>query len=338
MTAASEKPVVRPARESDLPQLVDMLDKVDPGMVTMPQTEADMAARIEQSLEAFEKPSGTPEGEAYFLVLDEDGRLAGTSSIFTNLGATRPFYSYRISRQSKLSPETSSKVELDILHLVNDYHGDSELGTLFLVPEARGGGRGRLLSFARLMLIAADPIRFGPRVMAEIRGWVDETGKPPFWEAVGRHFFGMDFNDADGLSARDSRFIADLMPRYPIYVDLLPDEARAAIARPNTGAAPAKALLESQGFRYNSQVDIFDGGPDIDAYTETISIVRDAERASAGEWAGGDPAKGLLSFADFKRFAVVQTGDDEARGAALERLGAGASDEILFYPLGSKSA
>ena len=85
------------------------------------------------------------------------------------------------------------KVELDLLHLVNDYHGDTELGTLFILRKARGGGRGKLLSFARLLLIAADPKRFGPKAMAEIRGWTDEEGRSPFWDAVGSKFFQMDY-------------------------------------------------------------------------------------------------------------------------------------------------
>ena len=141
------------------------------------------------------------------------------------------------------------KVELDLLHLVNDHHGDTELGTLFLERAARaGGGRGRLLSFARLMLIAADPVRFGPKAMAEIRGWTDPQGRSPFWEAVGAKFFRMDYRDADTLSARDHRFIADLMPRYPIYADLLPDEARGVIAQAAPDAQPALAMLKSQGF------------------------------------------------------------------------------------------
>ena len=63
------------------------------------------------------------------------------------------------------------------------------------------------------MLIAVDPVRFGPKAMAEIRGFTDGEGKSPFWDAVGSKFFHMDYRKADVLSARDHRFIADLMPR-----------------------------------------------------------------------------------------------------------------------------
>ena len=329
--------IVRPATRSDLDRLDAMIAHVDPGMLTMPQTREAMDARIEKSILAFERPSAPPQNECYFLVMEEDGELLGVGGLFTNLGFERPFYSYRISRDSKLSPELNVKVELDLLHLVNDYHGDTELGTLFIERHARGGGRGRLLSFARLLLIAADPVRFGPKAMAEIRGFTDAEGRSPFWDAVGAKFFRMDYRKADALSARDHRFIADLMPRYPIYADLLPAEARACIARPHPDAEPAYAMLKSQGFHYNNVVDIFDAGPSVEAFTDHIDIVRSAVRMSAAEFAAGDPIpRGLVSTASIPKFAATQFGDGEPRSAALSRIGAGGTNEVLVYRIKEK--
>ncbi|HOY78604.1 MAG TPA: arginine N-succinyltransferase [Hyphomonadaceae bacterium] len=332
--------IVRPANHNDLDQLEAMISRVDPGMLTMPSSREAMAARIERSLTAFARGSLPPENECYFLVMEEDGELLGTASIFTNLGVERPFYSYRISRDSKVSPEQGVKAELDLLFLVNDYHGDSELGTLFIERKARGGGRGRLLSFARLMLIAVDPIRFGPKAMAEIRGFTDGEGKSPFWDAVGAKFFHMDYRKADVLSARDHRFIADLMPRYPIYVALLPDAARNVISRPHPDAEPALAMLKSQGFRYNDVVDIFDAGPTVEAFIDHIDTVREAVRMSAAEFAAGYTRvpSGLIALADADRFVVTQftAGDDAS--AVLTRIGAASSDEVLVYRLPGKRA
>jgi arginine N-succinyltransferase len=324
---------VRPAARSDLDRLEAMIAHVDPGMLTMPSTREAMASRIERSLAAFARSSAPPQNECYFLVMEEDGELLGTASIFTNLGAERPFYSYRISRDSKFSPEQGDKAELDLLHLVNDYHGDTELGTLFIERRARGGGRGKLLSFARLMLVASDTVRFGERAMAEIRGWTDKEGRSPFWDAVGSKFFHMDYRKADVLSARDHRFIADLMPRYPVYVALLPEAARNIIARPHPDAEPALALLKSQGFHYNNVVDIFDAGPTVEAFVDQIDIVRSAVRMSASEFAGGDlrAVNGLVANAKVSRFAVTrfEKGDDMA--AVLKRIGASGSDPVLVY-------
>ncbi|MEP7211218.1 MAG: arginine N-succinyltransferase [Alphaproteobacteria bacterium] len=323
---------VRPARVSDLPRLEAMIVHVDPGMLTMPSTREAMLERIERSLSAFARPSMPPQNECYFLVMEEDGKLVGAASIFTNLGVERPFYSYRISRDSKVSPEQNVKVELDLLQLVNDHHGDTELGTLFVERNARGGGRGKLLSFARLMLIAVDPVRFGPKAMAEIRGFTDPQGRSPFWEAVGAKFFRMDYRKADTLSARDHRFIADLMPRYPIYADLLPADARAVIGRPHPDAEPALALLKSQGFRFNNVIDIFDAGPCVEAFTDHIDIVRDAVRMPANDFLKSDVStSGLVAKASLDGFAVTQANSGEDRSAILKRLDASGGDVVLVY-------
>lgn len=334
------KAIIRPAHRSDLDRLGEMISRVDPGMLTMPSTREAMAARIERSLAAFRRGAGPPENECYFLVMEEDGALLGTASIFTNLGVERPFYSYRISRDSKVSPEQGVRAELDLLFLVNDHHGDCELGTLFIERHARGGGRGRLLSFARLMLIAVDPVRFGPKAMAEIRGFTDKDGRSPFWDAVGAKFFHMDYRKADVLSARDHRFIADLMPRYPIYTALLPDAARNVIARPHPDAEPALSMLRSQGFHYDHVVDIFDAGPTVEAFIDHIDIVRRAVRMPASAFDGSrlGGQSGLVALASLERFAVAQMSPSDTADAVLERLGASGSDEILVYRLTERRA
>jgi len=326
--------IVRAATRNDLDRLEAMIAHVDPGMLTMPSSREAMAARIERSLAAFARGSLPPQNECYFLVMEEEGELLGTASIFTNLGVERPFYSYRISRDAKVSPELDVKVELDLLFLVNDYHGDSELGTLFIERKARGGGRGRLLSFARLMLIAADPIRFGPKAMAEIRGFTDREGRSPFWDAVGSKFFRMEYRIADSLSARDHRFIADLMPRYPIYTSLLADEARKVIARPHPDAEPAYAMLTAQGFRYNDVVDIFDAGPTLEAFIDHIDTVRETIRMPAADFVKGPrPAAGLAANPSLGTFAVTQFTADDDPSAVLARIGVGAAEEVAVYRL-----
>jgi arginine N-succinyltransferase len=326
--------IVRPVRPNDLDQLTDMIAAVDRGMLTMPATREAMAHRIERSLQAFARASAPPANECYFLVLETEGRIVGSAGVFTNLGEERPFYSYRISRDSKVSPEQRVKVELDLLHLVNDYHGDTELGTLFIAREARGGGHGRLLSYSRLLLMAIDPIRFGAKAMAEIRGFTDADGRSPFWDAVGAKFFRMDYSVADALSARDHRFIADLMPRYPIYADLLPDAAREVIAKPHPDAEPAMALLKAQGFKYNNVVDIFDAGPCLEAFIDHIDVVRSSHRHSAAEFAGGaNHDAWLLASGSFPGFSVTQVDAGEERSAALKRVGASGADPVLCYRL-----
>ena len=89
------------------------------------------------------------------------------------------------------------------------------------------------------------PERFSSIVFAEIRGWLDESEKSPFWEHLGRKFFNLPFARADFISAvNGSQFISDLMPRFPVYLELLPEQAVSVLGKPHDEAAPAKRLLK----------------------------------------------------------------------------------------------
>ncbi|MCX2581823.1 arginine N-succinyltransferase, partial [Klebsiella pneumoniae] len=88
---------------------------------------------------------------------------------------------------------------LPTLFLSNDRTGSSELCTLFLDQERRENQNGKFLSKIRLMFIAAFKQYFEKKLIAEMRGYSDENGCSPFWDAIGHHFFNMDFSTADYL-------------------------------------------------------------------------------------------------------------------------------------------
>jgi len=310
---------VRLARLEDVDALLALARTVDGHMTTMPRDAAAMRERVQWSLDSVAASVQAPGNEMYLFVLEEDGEIVGLSAIFAAVGLDRPFYSYRVSRLSKKAPEYDIQVSADILHLVNDYGGTSELGTLFLRPDRRGGGRGRLLSYARLMFMACHRNRFPDRLFAEIRGETDEKNGSPFWDAVGRRFFKLDFGEADQMSGRDYRFIADLMPTHPIYVDLVPEAAQEAIGKVNDGARGAAKLLEKQGLRYNGLVDIFDAGACIDARLEDVKIVQKARvlsvAASPGPAAG---TRAMVANPSLQNFNVAVTAAAQMEDDAVQ--------------------
>jgi len=131
-------------------------------------------------------------------------------------------------------------------------------------------------------------------VISELRGVVDETGRSPFWENVGKHFFDTDFRTADLLSGTGRKeFIAKLMTRHPIYIPLLRDPARAAIGRVHPYTKPALSLLRGEGFAFNSEVDVFDAGPTVSALLDDIRIVREIRTGTVG-----NPDDGIESAVD----------------------------------------
>ena len=334
---------VRPAQQHDLEDLMRLAARAGRGMTTVPQSERAMSHRIYLSQQACTKQEPADTGEIFFLVLEDDDGVIGMACVFTQLGAERPFYSYRVSTVSSHSPELDLRTDVRVLHLVNDFHGFTEIATLLVDKDKRGNGIGKLLSFSRFMLMAANPGRFGTRIMAEIRGYADETKNFPFWEHVARKFFHLEFDEADRRSANDFRFIADLMPKYPIYADLLPTEAQAAIGRPHETSQRAMQLLMSQGFTYDNLVDIFDGGPSLQARLDMIETVRNAQpRKTVTGTPPEGAARALIARKSLKDFACIQadvapSGDVSLSAEDLDALGIQAGDEVLVSPIKPRS-
>jgi len=191
------------------------------------------------------------------------------------VGLREPWYNYRVGLTVSSSPDLGIARQIPTLFLNNEMTGQSEICSLFLRHDQRHGNNGRLLSLGRLLFVAEFPHLFGDKLIAELRGSADEQGCSPFWDSLGRHFFKMDFSHADHLSGLGSKaFIAELMPKHPVYVNLLPATAREAIGSVHADTAPARAMLEQEGFRYEGYVDIFDAGPTVECARDNIDAVR----------------------------------------------------------------
>ncbi|GHF18688.1 arginine N-succinyltransferase [Kordiimonas sediminis] len=336
--------VVRAVRESDLPGLMDLAAKTGTGLTTLPAHEPSLLEKIHASQEAFSAETFSEKKLTYLFVLEdtETGTIAGTSAIISGVGYDRPFYSYRLLHITQVSHEPEMRVDTELLQLSNDFVGATEVATLFLAPEYRRDNLGKLLSKARYMFMACHPERFSERVISEIRGWVRKDQSSPFWEAIGRHFFGVSFAEADEINGRgNSQFIADMMPKFPIYTALLPSSAQKVIGRPHDNAKPAIHMLESEGFRFSGAVDIFDAGPAMEVSRDNIRTVRTSSEATLGgtvDGAGHDFAHLACNqeLAGFK--AILTDAVDTASGlwipkGSAELLDIQAGDAVRTAPL-----
>jgi arginine N-succinyltransferase len=209
----------------------------------------------------------------------ETQQVVGTSGIASSVGLEDAFYHYHLSKVVHTSRELDIYNTVDILTLCNDYTGVSEICTLFLMPEARGGLNGRLLSKFRFLFMMEHQHRFAETIIAEMRGINNEQGKSAFWQWLEEHFFSMDFPTADYLTGiGQKQFIAELMPKYPIYVSLLSKEAQAVIGQVHEKTKPALQLLEQEGFSSRGYVDIFDAGPTVEANLKHIRSAQFSRR------------------------------------------------------------
>lgn len=273
--------VVRAVREEDLDQLFELIQSTSYGLTTLKISREQLHDRIELSLFAFGRKSKSLAGHPYVFVMEEveTNRIVGTASIYSKVGGYEPFYSYRITPTRLRSQMLGVDRTIEELHLVKEHNGPTEIGSLFLSPEFRGSGNGRLLSLSRFLFLAQFPDRFDTEVIAEMRGVVNEEGHSPFWDAIGAHFFGIDFPKAEILTSISKNFIADLMPQHPIYVMLLSEAAQRVIGKVHPQTEPAIALLMSEGFRKRDLIDIFDGGPVVHVKKEEIGLVKRSREA-----------------------------------------------------------
>ncbi len=296
--------VMRPSRLDDLSALIELAELSGPGFTSLPVDEPILRERLEKSVDAFNGRLKRIEYGKYLLMMEDaaTGEVVGCSAVKAGTGIDQPFFNYRVITLAQASQAAGNlRFDMDALVLTNEYVGYTEVGTLFLKPEHRGGGSGRLAAQSRYLLMAAAPDRFGDKVLAELRGVVDDEGRSPFWECLGRHFFRMDFTEADRLSATtDNQFILDLMPKYPIYVDLLPPEAREVIGRCHSDGVGAYKLLQWEGFEFDRTVDIFDGGPLVTVQRRHIRTIQESlcVRLETGDVEADPAAKQSLVSSD----------------------------------------
>ena len=186
---------------------------------------------------------------------------------------------------------------------------------------------GLLLARSRYLFIRAHREMFADRLVAELRGVIDDSGGSPFWDGVAGKFFGMNFQEADHFNAlHGNQFIADLMPKHPVYVAMLPESARHVIGLPHPTGRAAMRMLENEGFSFESYIDIFDGGPTMTARTDQVRSIRDARTGHVVAMADGG-ARALASrgrLADFRCcFAEVS---DEGEAITLDPVAAARLD------------
>jgi len=246
------------------------------GLTNLPPDRAALRRKLIASEAALIDPAARLAGAGILLVAEAEGTaIVGTSCIFPRIGAEWPFYSYRLTRQARSSRAADRRAVQMLLVLANDFDGEAEVGGLFIDPSARQHAIGKLAARSRYMFIAQHRDWFGKRVIAELRGWQDRTGRSPVWEAIGRHFYEMTLAEADRFGAlHGNQFIADLGPRHPLYTSLLPPDAQAALGKPHDHGRAAYEMLLREGFRDEGYVDIFDGGPTPIADIDDLAAIR----------------------------------------------------------------
>lgn len=335
--------IIRPIAEHDLSALLEIAMESGIGFTSLPVDEKQLRHKLQRSVASFSKNVTEPHDEGYLLVAEDTdtGEIVGTTALEACVGQNDAFYHYHHTQVVHASPELNIHNKVGLLTLCNHYTGAAELCTLFLREKYRSGYNGRLLSKCRFLLLADHAERFGAPLIAEMRGVSDPQGRSPFWGWLEEHFFSMDFPTADYLSGIGNKlFIAELMPKYPIYTCLLTRQAQAVIGKVHQYTAPALRLLEKEGFRDRGYVDIFDAGPTVECELDNVRSVRASQRRPV---AFSEHVSGELMMVSNTRLAgfrallteveASSAGQALISPAAAEQLQLSEGDEIRFTPI-----
>ena len=208
--------------------------------------------------------------------------LIGTSMIHAQHGTRRaPHIFFDVLTDERYSESLDRHFIHKVLRIGSNYNGPTEIGGLVLMPEYRHheAGLGRQLSYARFLYLALHRGSFRDEVISELLPPLEADGTSLLWEALGRHFTGMSYQEADRISQTNKEFIRTLFPSEPLYVCLLPEAVQALVGQVGPATRGVERMLRRIGFDYAERIDPFDGGPHFIARTDDISLVKATRRA-----------------------------------------------------------
>jgi arginine N-succinyltransferase len=277
----------------------------------------------------------------------ESGEVVGTCTILCCVSwEGRPHIYLKTGKRSFYSEDLQLGQTHVTLELGTDTSGPSEVGGLILAPGFRGRPErlGSLLSLIRFHFIGLHRAMFAERILAEMMGPLTPDSGTLLWEYLGRRFINLSYKEADLFSSRSKEFLLSLWPKGEIYASLLPPEARALIGKVGDETAPAKRMLEKQGFKYHGHVDPFDGGPYLDVAIDEIPLVKATAsmRAVAGTPGGVGEAfvshRGRGGFRAVRSAYAMDGGRLVLPSETLAAIGAAADATVGFTPLPESKA
>ncbi len=232
--------------------------------------------------------ASTHESDLFMFVLEdlESGQPLGSSQVLAHMGGSgSPNVSLQLSQRHFFSQSIQTGTGHTVAELYLDESSPTEIGGLILQPSLRGHKKklGLFLSMIRFHMIGLHRKRFADKVLAEMMAPITPEGDNLFWDYFGRRFIPLSYDEADRFCQYSREFITSLLPPEPIYLSLLPPNARAVVGEVGEDTKSARRMLERLGFEYRGFVDPFDGGPHLDAKTDDITPVKQTKKLTVAE-------------------------------------------------------
>lgn len=332
--------LLRSVQLKDLRELMDLAGQFS--LLNLPADKKILSEKIERSMASFAGELKRRDAEYLFVLEDmEHETVVGSSLILAKHGNEDvPHYYFKLVKKNRFSEDLGIGFIHQVLQLKEDTDGPTEIGGLLIDRNYRRRPEklGKQISLVRFLYMGMARNEFENRVLCELTPPLGEGGRSEFWEALGRRFTGLPYQEADLISQRNKEFISSLFPEEDIYLCLLDSRARVVLGRVGDETRPAQHLLESIGFNYLHEVDPFDGGPHYGAGTEDISIVKNGEwatlkAADKGQFAANQGLVGIKRDGEFRAVvtAVDKQGDQLRVPMQAFKILDADSDEKTFY-------
>ena len=333
----------------DLPALLLAARHLD--SVNLPNDEQRLAEAIDRSVASFAASNPAAARELLFVLVERgaDGaeRAIGSSMIFAQHGSRRaPHTFFDVIDEERYSDTLDRHFRHKVLRIGYNYDGLTEIGGLVLLPEFRGHAEqlGKSLVNIRFLYIALHRQMFREEIVSELLPPLEPDGTSLLWEALGRHFTDLSYQEADRLSRENKEFIRSLFPSDPIYASLLPAAAQSRIGVVGPHTKAVEKILVRAGFTYAQRIDPFDGGPHFHARTDDVIPVKNSRQLPVTAIVDEPAAQAVpaLCAVDLTRAphflglrAPVIAGNDGVAlpAAAARLLGVSIGDQVGVLPI-----
>jgi arginine N-succinyltransferase len=338
--------IVRPVRHEDVNQLTDLAKQFT--LLNLPGEKKVIAKKIERSIVAFEGKMTKPESEYLFVLEDTEEQLVVGSSLIMAKHGTEdiPHNFFKILKRNHYSDDLGIGFIHQVLRFQLDTDGPTEIGGLLVdkIYRRRPEKLGKQISLSRFLYMGMNMDRFEDRVLCELTPPLTDEGRSEFWEALGRRFTGLPYQEADLLSQSHKEFISSLFPEDDIYLSLLDAKARAVLGRVGEFTKPAQHLLENIGFEYLDEVDPFDGGPHYGCNTADILPIKHGKRVRVSEFKDASyKEQGLMAKSGDEFKCTVVSYDLRGSEVAISPtsralLGLDIDEEVFLAPFNYKAS
>jgi len=314
---------------------------------TEPEPEPRAVPTVGQTASMSGLGSSTVKSPLFVFVMEdtESGGALGTSQTLARMGGPgNPNVSFKLEERNFFSKSLQTGTTQVVANMHLDESAPTEIGGLILQPSYRGHKMklGRFLSLVRFHFMGLHRSTFADSVLAEMMAPITSDGDNLLWDYLGRRFVPLSYDEADRFCQYSREFITSLLPSEPLYLSLLPPQARAVVGEVGPETRPARRMLERLGFEYRDFVDPFDGGPHLHAATDEIVPVQETQSLTLGKPLDEERLvrRGIVSFqqsdGDFfavhEPFLVDRAGNLCVSGEAMEHLHARPGDTVGVTP------